>query len=77
VPQRAPRPAGDRPAARTPLKRADRDAHHAPRTIGGVPRLRRPDGAEIEWRLQGEEVPLVAIARAVIRGILAARRPAA
>lgn len=31
-------------------------------TIGGVPRLRRPDGAEIEWRLQGEEGPLVAIA---------------
>jgi hypothetical protein len=42
-----------------------------------VPRLRRPGGAEIEWRLQGEEVPLVAIARAVIRGILAARRAAA
>src|SRR5918996_1922077 len=27
-----------------------------------MPRLRRPDGAEIEWRVQGPEGPLVAIA---------------
>jgi pimeloyl-ACP methyl ester carboxylesterase len=27
-----------------------------------MPRLRRPDGAEIEWRIQGQEGPLVALA---------------
>jgi len=27
-----------------------------------VPRLRRPDGAEIEWRIEGEGGPLVAVA---------------
>jgi pimeloyl-ACP methyl ester carboxylesterase len=27
-----------------------------------MPRLRRPDGAEIEWWIQGEDAPLVAIA---------------
>jgi pimeloyl-ACP methyl ester carboxylesterase len=27
-----------------------------------MPRVRRPDGAEIEWRVQGEEGPLVAVA---------------
>ncbi len=32
------------------------------RTIEQVPRLRRPDGAEIEWWVQGEDGPLVAIA---------------
>jgi pimeloyl-ACP methyl ester carboxylesterase len=32
------------------------------RTIEEVPRLRRPDGAEIEWWVQGEDGPLVAIA---------------
>jgi pimeloyl-ACP methyl ester carboxylesterase len=32
------------------------------RTIEEVPRLRRPDGAEIEWWIQGEDGPLVAIA---------------
>src|ERR687896_1056033 len=32
------------------------------RTIEQVPRLRRPDGAEIEWWIQGEDGPLVAIA---------------
>jgi pimeloyl-ACP methyl ester carboxylesterase len=32
------------------------------RTIDRVPRLRRPDGAEIEWWVRGEEGPLVAIA---------------
>jgi pimeloyl-ACP methyl ester carboxylesterase len=32
------------------------------RTIEQVPRLRRPDGAEIEWWVQGEHGPLVAIA---------------
>jgi pimeloyl-ACP methyl ester carboxylesterase len=41
-----------------------------------VPRLRRPDGVEIEWRLHGREGPLVAIALmavqppAVCRGIV-------
>ena len=32
------------------------------RTIDRMPRLRRPDGAEIEWRVQGTDGPLVAIA---------------
>jgi pimeloyl-ACP methyl ester carboxylesterase len=32
------------------------------RTIEAVPRLRRPDGAEIEWWMQGQDGPLVAIA---------------
>jgi len=32
------------------------------RTIETMPRLRRPDGAEIEWWVEGEEGPLVAIA---------------
>jgi pimeloyl-ACP methyl ester carboxylesterase len=32
------------------------------RTIDAMPRLRRPDGAEIEWWIQGEDGPLVAIA---------------
>jgi pimeloyl-ACP methyl ester carboxylesterase len=32
------------------------------RTIDRVPRLRRPDGAEIDWWVQGEDGPLVAIA---------------
>jgi pimeloyl-ACP methyl ester carboxylesterase len=32
------------------------------RTIDAVPRLRRPDGAEIEWWMQGQNGPLVAIA---------------
>jgi pimeloyl-ACP methyl ester carboxylesterase len=31
------------------------------RTIDPMPRLRRPDGAEIEWWVEGEEGPLVAI----------------
>jgi pimeloyl-ACP methyl ester carboxylesterase len=33
-----------------------------PRTIDPMPRLRRPDGAEIEWWIDGAEGPLVAIA---------------
>jgi pimeloyl-ACP methyl ester carboxylesterase len=32
------------------------------RTIGSMPRLRRPDGAEIEWQVQGDEGPLVVVA---------------
>jgi pimeloyl-ACP methyl ester carboxylesterase len=32
------------------------------RTIASMPRLRRPDGAEIEWWVQGTDGPLVAIA---------------
>jgi pimeloyl-ACP methyl ester carboxylesterase len=32
------------------------------RTIDAMPRLRRPDGAEIEWRMEGTDGPLVAIA---------------
>jgi pimeloyl-ACP methyl ester carboxylesterase len=35
------------------------------RTIGWMPRLRRPDGAEIEWWVQGEEGPLVVLAMMV------------
>ena len=33
------------------------------RTIDRMPRLRRPDGAEIEWWVQGADGPLVAIAQ--------------
>jgi pimeloyl-ACP methyl ester carboxylesterase len=32
------------------------------RTIETMPRLRRPDGAELEWWVQGEDGPLVAVA---------------
>ncbi|MGH2782686.1 MAG: alpha/beta fold hydrolase, partial [Thermoleophilaceae bacterium] len=39
-----------------------------------MPRLRRPDGAEIEWRVEGEEGPLVAIANLAFLLPLACRR---
>src|SRR5918999_2463413 len=44
------------------------------RTIDLVPRLRRPDGAEIEWWVQGEDGPLVAIALMALHPPLVVKR---
>lgn len=42
-----------------------------------MPRLRRPDGAEIEWWIEGEEGPLVAIALMAFHPAAACQRIAA
>ena len=39
-----------------------------------MPRLRRPDGVEIEWRLQGTDGPLVAIALMALQPPVVCRR---
>jgi pimeloyl-ACP methyl ester carboxylesterase len=44
------------------------------RTIVQMPRLRRPDGVEIEWRVQGKEGPLVAIALMALQPPVVSRR---
>jgi pimeloyl-ACP methyl ester carboxylesterase len=43
------------------------------RTIEWMPRLRRPDGAELEWRIEGQEGPLVVVAMMAFHPPIACR----
>jgi pimeloyl-ACP methyl ester carboxylesterase len=49
----------------------------AVRTIDSMPRLRRPDGAELEWWIEGHEGPLVALAMMAFHPTLACQGIAA